>query len=199
MDIGDVVRAMKKNPARRFARKGWNGKNMYIQLQVPDEHSKMTLPYIYIRTAQGGLVPWLCSQTDIVAEDYYEVPATEGVVTKDYVLREIRKLETEFDVCGPRKGNPYTLLMSRITGTEERRPSWPERMKTLLSGVSRWRRRSSCRGTSTSAQHSLTLRLPRRPSVRPMPSSWVSMSLTPETWRRSTSNCPQSTGASVRV
>lgn len=54
----------------RVARSGWNGKGMWIALQVPDEHSKMTLPYIYMSTAQGDLVPWLASQTDILAEDW---------------------------------------------------------------------------------------------------------------------------------
>lgn len=77
MDIGEVVRAMKADPTKRFARRGWNGKNMYIQLQVPDEHSKMTLPYVYMKTAQGDLVPWLCSQSDLVSEDYSEVEGTE--------------------------------------------------------------------------------------------------------------------------
>jgi len=57
----------------RLQREGWNGKNMYIELQVPDEHSKMTLPYIYMRTAQGDLVPWLASQTDILANDWWVV------------------------------------------------------------------------------------------------------------------------------
>lgn len=54
----------------RVAREGWNGKGMWIQIQRPDEHSKMTLPYIYMYTAQGDLVPWLASQTDILAEDW---------------------------------------------------------------------------------------------------------------------------------
>lgn len=58
---------------KRAARKGWNGKDMWLELQVPDEHSKMTLPYIYMRTAQGDLVPWIASQTDILASDWYEV------------------------------------------------------------------------------------------------------------------------------
>ena len=31
---------------------------------VPDDKSKMTLPYIYMKTAQDDLVPWLASQTD---------------------------------------------------------------------------------------------------------------------------------------
>ena len=72
MDFGDVVKKMKYGGGR-FARAGWNGKNMYIELQVPDEHSKMTLPYIYMKTAQGDLVPWLASQTDMLADDWMEV------------------------------------------------------------------------------------------------------------------------------
>ncbi len=54
----------------RVRRSGWNGKNMYLELQVPDANSKMTLPYVYMRTAQGDLVPWLCSQTDLLATDW---------------------------------------------------------------------------------------------------------------------------------
>lgn len=73
MDMGSVIRAMKENPTRRFARVGWNGKGQYIQLQVPDAHSKMTLPYVYIRTVRGDLVPWLASQTDLLAEDWIQV------------------------------------------------------------------------------------------------------------------------------
>lgn len=53
----------------RVARAGWNGR-MYLELQVPDAHSKMTLPYVFIKTAQGDLVPWLCSQTDLLATDW---------------------------------------------------------------------------------------------------------------------------------
>lgn len=71
-DFGDVVKKMKYRGGR-FARAGWNGKNMYIQLQVPDDHSKMTLPYIYMKTVQGDLVPWLASQTDMLADDWMEV------------------------------------------------------------------------------------------------------------------------------
>ena len=58
---------------RRVARTGWNGKNMWLELQRPDAHSKMTLPYVYMRTAQGDLVPWLASQTDVLSEDWVVV------------------------------------------------------------------------------------------------------------------------------
>ena len=54
----------------RLARRGWDGEYMYIEMQRPDESSKMTLPYLYIRTAQDKLVPWLCSQTDMLADDW---------------------------------------------------------------------------------------------------------------------------------
>ena len=73
MDFGDVIKTMKMNGSKRFAREGWNGKNMYIELQLPDKGSKMTLPYIYIRTVQGDYVPWLASQTDMLADDWMEV------------------------------------------------------------------------------------------------------------------------------
>lgn len=56
---------------RKVSRDNWNGPGQHLELQVPDEHSKMTLPYIYIKTVQGDLVPWLASQTDILATDWY--------------------------------------------------------------------------------------------------------------------------------
>ena len=57
------------------ARKGWDGPGQCLRLQVPDEHSKMTLPYIYITTVQGDRVPWLGSQTDLLMVDWYLVGA----------------------------------------------------------------------------------------------------------------------------
>lgn len=58
---------------KRVAREGWNGKGMWLNLQVPDEHSKMSLPYIYMKTACDNQVPWLASQTDLLSEDWEEV------------------------------------------------------------------------------------------------------------------------------
>lgn len=51
-------------------RKGWNGKGQFLTIQRPDEHSKMGLPYIYITTVDGKNVPWIASQTDLLAEDW---------------------------------------------------------------------------------------------------------------------------------
>jgi Protein of unknown function (DUF2829) len=54
----------------RVCRAGWNGRGMWLMLQTPDAGSKMTLPYVFMRTAQADLVPWLCSQTDLLANDW---------------------------------------------------------------------------------------------------------------------------------
>lgn len=68
MTFGDAIAALWEG--RMVSRAGWNGKGMWLALQIPDEHSKMTLPYIYMKTAQGDLVPWLASQTDMLATDW---------------------------------------------------------------------------------------------------------------------------------
>ena len=67
-EIGWAINALREGEQVR--RSGWNGKGMWLELQTPDENSKMTLPYVFMSTAQGDLVPWLCSQTDLLAVDW---------------------------------------------------------------------------------------------------------------------------------
>lgn len=55
---------------RAVERAGWNGRGMWVRMQEPDEHSKMTLPYLYIKTVNGDLVPWNPSPTDLLADDW---------------------------------------------------------------------------------------------------------------------------------
>jgi hypothetical protein len=66
--IGWAVEQLKNDKCVR--RSGWNGKGMYLRLQNPSVDSEMSVPYIYMRTAQGDLVPWLCSQTDLLSDDW---------------------------------------------------------------------------------------------------------------------------------
>lgn len=77
MDFGNALIMLKAGAKVRRA--GWNGKGMWLQVQVPDENSKMTLPYIYIEYPEGhpaypkgSRVPWLASQTDLLCEDWQE-------------------------------------------------------------------------------------------------------------------------------
>ncbi len=71
INFGQAIEALKQG--KKVARTGWNGKGMHLELQRPDAHSKMTLPYIYMYTAQGDNVPWLASQTDMLSEDWVTV------------------------------------------------------------------------------------------------------------------------------
>ena len=77
MNFGLAIEALRKG--FRVRRRGWNGKGIFIELQTPDAYSKMTSPYIYIDTtglqtqnteAPKSRVPWLASQTDMLAEDW---------------------------------------------------------------------------------------------------------------------------------
>jgi len=68
MDFGLALHALKAG--QKVSRSGWNGKGMWINLQVPDAHSKMSLPYVYLKTVDDKLVPWIPSETDILAEDW---------------------------------------------------------------------------------------------------------------------------------
>ncbi len=83
MNFSDVIEGLRGGLS--YMRSGWNGKGMCIKLQVPGENSKMTLPYIYMEYPPGSIaypdgcrVPWLASQTDMLAMDweFYEEPVT---------------------------------------------------------------------------------------------------------------------------
>lgn len=70
MDFGAALQVLRQNPNARLTRMGWNGPGQFIMLQEPDSNSKMSLPYIYITTVGGYRVPWLASQTDLLADDW---------------------------------------------------------------------------------------------------------------------------------
>lgn len=67
-DFGDALKHLKMG--LRVQRRGWNGKGMWLALQIPDSMSKMSLPYIYMKTVDEHKVPWLASQTDMLATDW---------------------------------------------------------------------------------------------------------------------------------
>ena len=102
MMLGEVITAMIGDPAKKFARKGWNGKNMFIYLTLPHkikgsdwtgpkecvqkrdvmqddgvtitEHFVLLSSHIDMKAADGTVViGWLASQTDLIADDWVEV------------------------------------------------------------------------------------------------------------------------------
>ena len=86
MNFGKAIEGLKQG--RRFAREGWNGKDMFVFLvsgstfkvnrepllsilgegKVVEYHA-----HIDMKTAQGYVVPWLASQADMLAEDWFEI------------------------------------------------------------------------------------------------------------------------------
>lgn len=57
----------------KIFRGGWNGQGQFIGLQNIEGGTKMTLPYLYIKNVQGDFVPFVASQTDILANDWFVI------------------------------------------------------------------------------------------------------------------------------
>lgn len=74
MDFSNALLAIKSGA--RMARKGWNGKGMYLfyianwTYTDGKQDNFPNLPFIAMKTADGKIVPWLCSQTDMLADDW---------------------------------------------------------------------------------------------------------------------------------
>ena len=86
MDFGAALTALRAGG--KLSREGWNGAGMFIALQAgyPDgipinantAHATGIAegtvcrfrPYLMMYTAQGDFVPWVASQTDVLAEDW---------------------------------------------------------------------------------------------------------------------------------
>jgi|FLOH01.1.fsa_nt_gi hypothetical protein len=71
-DFGWAIQAIKRG--EKVCRSGWNGKGMFLELQVPDFRSKMTFPYPYftIPNCEEGtrLIPYAPTIVDIMSEDW---------------------------------------------------------------------------------------------------------------------------------
>ena len=86
MNFGQAVEALKNGS--KVERSGWNGKGMFLFL-VPGSTFKVNRapllgiypegteinyqPHIDMKTAQDTVVPWLASQSDVLAEDWQVV------------------------------------------------------------------------------------------------------------------------------
>ena len=83
MNFGQALEELKTG--KKVSRDGWNGKGMFIFL-VPGSIFKVNRKpllgiypegteisyhaHVDMKTAQGDIVPWICSQADMLAEDW---------------------------------------------------------------------------------------------------------------------------------
>ena len=86
MNFGQALDLLRSGKC--VCRENWNGKGMFIFL-VPGSEFRVNRPpllgiypegtmvkyhsHIDMKTAGGDIVPWLASQTDVLAEDWMEV------------------------------------------------------------------------------------------------------------------------------
>ena len=83
MNFGHALELLKDG--HRVAREGWNGKGMFIFLVPGSTFTVNRAPllgiypegtvidyhgHVDMKTADGKVVPWLCSQTDMLADDW---------------------------------------------------------------------------------------------------------------------------------
>lgn len=72
--IGWAVKQM--HNGERVRRSGWNGKGMFLFLvnnwTYTDgrQDNYPNQPFVAMKTADDKVVPWLCSQTDLLAVDW---------------------------------------------------------------------------------------------------------------------------------
>lgn len=53
MDFGEALICLRVG--RPVTRSAWSGPTRRVDLQVPDENSKMSLPYLYLVTVRGQI------------------------------------------------------------------------------------------------------------------------------------------------
>lgn len=72
-DFGWAIRRMKDDKVS-VSREGWNGRGMYLRY-VPETVDRDMAPFIVMFPVHGSPVPWLASQTDMLADDWQDGPS----------------------------------------------------------------------------------------------------------------------------
>lgn len=67
MNFGDAFNSIKK-PGKAMRLPHWSD-DVLIKAQYPDEHSKMTAPYLYVES-RYGIVPWKETMLELFSDDW---------------------------------------------------------------------------------------------------------------------------------
>lgn len=111
--IGQAVKEMQRG--NKVARAGWNGNNMFLFLvagwrfQVnrppllgiyPEGTTIDYRPHVDMKTADGEIVPWVCSQSDLLATDWSIVGEAKGETFLDCLKAEEKELRERYTKLG---------------------------------------------------------------------------------------------------
>jgi len=86
LNFSKALEALKNG--HKIARFGWNGKGMWLYLiEASDYELKKDIPFdslawIGMKTADNKFVPWLASQSDLLAEDW-ETVGNQGITVDE--------------------------------------------------------------------------------------------------------------------
>lgn len=99
MNFCEALELLKRG--KKVARKGWNGKGMFLYYVPADSYASSTEiakeefgatveygAYVAMKTAQGNVIPWLASQTDMLANDWAFEKETMCIGSSGMIVRE---------------------------------------------------------------------------------------------------------------
>ena len=66
MNFGEALEQVKKSKGMRLPQ--WSDE-VVVRAQIPDSHSKMTAPYLYV-SSRFGMVPWKETMIELFSEDW---------------------------------------------------------------------------------------------------------------------------------
>lgn len=73
MDFGTAFKQVKEGKAMRLP--NWSS-DVLIKVQYPDEHSKMTAPYLFVES-RFGRVPWRETNIELFLDDWEVIELEE--------------------------------------------------------------------------------------------------------------------------
>jgi hypothetical protein len=79
--FGDCLRSAKAGLSFRLPK--WE-KDVLISMQIPEAHSKMTHPYLYV-SSRFGCVPWIPTMVEMLSEEWDIVSKTVKEVVNETV------------------------------------------------------------------------------------------------------------------
>lgn len=171
MSFGHALVALEAG--ERVARVGWNGKGMWLILVIGDEgpanhdidyiirddeeghcDGLKRLPWLGMKTADGGFVPWLASQTDMLARDWCVIPSESAPLGDDpgydAELRDV-VITSPIDVA-----NHDLYLQGLIFN--DRRQRFPDGKWVTTSKVAVWNEADSIATTESGTRYKVLIK-----------------------------------------